>query len=84
MAITHPSCLMRYKKKAIATANLRIELPQFDPKSLPIWAQEFAVFLLLTGQQQADVKTTCTLIKKSCKKKLVQRQVKAAIKKSSK
>ena len=55
--------------KAIATANLQMELPEFDPKNLPEWAEEFSQFLLLTGQQHADVRTKCTLIKKSCKKK---------------
>ena len=28
--------------KAIATANLQIELPEFGPKNLPEWAQEFS------------------------------------------
>ena len=69
--------------KGIATANLQIELPEFDPKNLPEWAEELSEFLLLTGQQHADVRTKCTLIKKSCKKKFLQRQVKTAIKKSS-
>ena len=69
--------------KAVATANLQIELPEFDPKNLPEWAEEFSEFLLLTGQQHADVRTKCTLIKKSCKKKFLQRQVKIAIRKSS-
>ena len=69
--------------KAIATANLQIKLPEFDPKNLPEWAEEFSEFLLLTGQQHADVRTKCTLIKKSCKKKLLQRQVKTAVRKSS-
>ena len=68
--------------KAIATANLRIELPEFDPKNLPEWGEEFSEFLLLTGQQHADVRTKCTLIKNSCKKKFLQRQVKPAIRKS--
>ena len=68
--------------KAIATTNLQIELPEFDPKILPEWAQEFSEFLLLTGQQHADVHTKCTLIKKSCKKKFLQRHVKTAITKS--
>ena len=69
--------------KGIATANLQIELPEFDPKNLPKWAEEFPKFLLLTGQQHADVRTKCTLIKKSCKKKFLQRQVKTVIRKSS-
>ena len=69
--------------KAIATVNLQIELPEFDPKNLPEWAEKCSEFLLLTGQQHADVRTKCTLIKKSCKKKILQRQVKTAIRKSS-
>ena len=69
--------------QAIATANLQVELPEFDPKNLREWAEEFSEFLLLTGQQHADVRTKCTLIKKSCKKKFLQRQVKTAIRKSS-
>ena len=51
--------------KAIARANLQIELPEFDPKSLPEWAENVSDFLLLTGQQHADVSTKCTLIQKS-------------------
>ena len=54
--------------KAIATANPQIEHPEFDPKSLPEWAEEFSEFLPLTGQQHTDARTKCTLIKKSCKK----------------
>ena len=69
--------------KGIATAKLHIQLPEFDPKNLPEWADEFSEFLLLTRQQHADVRTKCTLIKKPCKKKFLQRQVKTAIRKSS-
>ena len=69
--------------KGIATANLQIELPEFDPKNVPEWAEEFSEFPLLTGQQHADVQTKCTLIRKLCKKKFLQRQVKTAIRKSS-
>ena len=69
--------------KGIATANLQIKLPEFDLKNLPEWAEEFSEFLLLTRQQHADVRTKCTLIRKSCKKKLSQQQVKTAIRKSS-
>ena len=71
------------RTKGITTANLQIELPEFDPKNLPEWAEELSEFLLLTGQQHADVRTKCTLIKKWCKKKFLQRQVKTAIRKSS-
>ena len=69
--------------KGIATANVQIEPPEFDPKNLPEWAEELSEFLLLTGQQHADVRTKCTLIKKLCKKKFLQREVKTAIRKSS-
>ena len=58
-------------------------MPEFDPKHLPERAEEFLEFLLLTGQQHADVRTKCTLIRTSCKKKFLQRQVKTAIRKSS-
>ena len=43
--------------KAMATANLQIKLPEFDPKNLAELAEEFSEFLLLTGQQHADVRT---------------------------
>ena len=69
--------------KAIATANLQIELPEFDPKNLPEWAEGFSEFLLLTGQQRPYVRTERTLIKKSGKKKFLQRLLKTAIRKSS-
>ena len=69
--------------KAIATANLQIELPEFDPKNLPEQAKEFSEFLLLTRQQHADVRTKCRLIKKSCKKKFLWRQVRTAMRRSS-
>ena len=69
--------------KAITTANLQIELPEFDLKNLPERAAEFLELLLLTGQQHDEVKRNCTLIKKSCEKKFLQRQVKTAIRKSS-
>ena len=92
LAITHPSPPtdgtggtggFGRGTKAIATANLQIKLSEFDPKNLPKWAEEFFEILLVTGQQHADIKTKCTFIKKSCKKKFLQRQVKTAIRKSS-
>ena len=52
-----------------AQANIQLELPEFDPKYLPEWAEEFAEFLLLTGQSHVDVATKCSLLKRSCKKK---------------
>ena len=69
--------------KAIATANLQIDLPEFNLHNLPEWAEEFSEPLLLTSKQNADVRTKCKLIKKSCKEKFLQRQVKTAFRGSS-
>ena len=71
------------KRKAIATANLHIELNEFHPKNLPEWAEEFSEFLLLTSQQHADARTKYTLTKLSCKKQVFQRQVNTAIRRCS-
>ena len=62
-----------------AQANIQLELPEFDPKNLPEWAEEFAEFLLLTGQSHVDVATKCSLLKRSCKKKFLQKQVKQIV-----
>ena len=69
--------------RPIAQANIQLELPEFDPKNLPEWAEEFAEFLLLTGQSHVDVATKCSLLKRSCKKKFLQKQVKQIVKTSS-
>ena len=66
--------------RPIAHANIQLELPEFDPKNLPEWAEEFAEFLLLTGQSHVDVATKCSLLKRSCKKKFLQKQVKQIVK----
>ena len=55
----------------IAQANIKLELPELDPNNLPEWAEEFAEFLLLTGQSHVDVATKCSLLKRSCKKKIL-------------
>ena len=66
--------------RPIAQANIQLELPEFDPKNLPEWAEEFAEFLLLTGQSHVDVATKCSLLKRCCKKKFLQKQVKQIVK----
>ena len=66
--------------RPIAQANIQLELLEFDPKNLPEWAEEFAEFLLLTGQSHVDVATQCSLLKRSCKKKFLQKQVKQIVK----
>ena len=65
--------------RPIAKANIQLELPEFDPKNLPEWAEEFAEFLLLTGQSDVDVATKCSLLKRSCKKKFLPKQVKQIV-----
>ena len=69
--------------RPIAQTNIQLELPEFDPKNLPKWAERFAEFLLLTGQSHVDVATKCSLLKRSCKKKFLQKQVKRIVKTSS-
>ena len=53
--------------RLIAQANIQLKLLEFDPKNLPEWAEEFAEFLLLTGQSHVDVAIKCSLLKRSCK-----------------
>ena len=60
--------------RPIAQANIQLELPEFDPKNLPERAEEFAEFLLLTGQSHVDVATKCSLLKRSCKKKFLKKK----------
>ena len=66
--------------RPIAEANIQLELQEFDPKNLPESAEEFAEFLLLTGQSHVDVATKCSLLKRSCKRKFLQKQVKQIVK----
>ena len=66
--------------RPIAQVNIQLELPEFDPKNVPEWAEEFAEFLLLTGQSHVDAATKCSLLKRSCKKKILQKQVKQIVK----
>ena len=66
-------------RKPIAQANIQLELLEFYPKNLPEWAQQFAEFLLLTGQSPVDVATKCSLLRRSCKKNVLQKQVKQIV-----
>ena len=70
----------RKSGRPLAQANIQLEPPEFDPKKLPEWAEKFAEFLLLTGQSHVDVATKCSLLKRSCKKKFLQKQVKQILK----
>ena len=56
--------------RPIAQAKIQLELPEFDPNNFPEWAEEFAEFLLLTGQSHVDVATKCSLLKRCCKRKI--------------
>ena len=66
--------------RPITQANIQLELPEFYPKNLPEWADGFAGFLLLTGQSHVDVATKCSLLKRSCQRKFLQKQVKQIVK----
>ena len=66
--------------RPIAQANIQLELPEFDPRNLPEWAEEFAGFLLLAGQFHVNVASKCSLLKRSCKQKCLQKQVKQIVK----
>ena len=57
--------------KANAQANIWLELPEFDPKNLPEWAEELAEILLLAGQSHVNMPTKCSLLKRSCKEKFL-------------
>ena len=48
---------------------MQLELPEFEPKNLAEWAEEFAEFLLLTGQSHMVLASKCSLLKRSCKRK---------------
>ena len=63
-----------------AQANIQLELPELDAENLPEWAEAFAEFLLLTGQSHVDVATECSLLKRSCRKRFLQKQVKQIVK----
>ena len=83
LAGVSPSGLTRGGGKTgrpIAQGNIQLEQPEFDPKNLPEWAEEFAEFLLLTGQSHVDGATKCSMLKRSCKKKFLQKQVKQIVK----
>ena len=66
--------------KPIAQANNQVELLEFDTRNLPEWAEDFAKFLLLTGQSHVDVATKCLFLKHLCKKKFLQKHVKQIVK----
>ena len=50
--------------KPIAQTAIQLELPEFDPKNLPKWAEEFAEVLLHTGQSHVDPAIKCSPLKR--------------------
>ena len=66
--------------RPIAQANIQLELPEFDPKNLLEWAEEFAEFLLLTGQSHVDVATKLLTAETLMQKDVLQKQVKQIVK----
>ena len=59
--------------KPIAQANIHVNCRCSTRRISPNGAEEFAEFLLLTGQSHVDVATKCSLLKRSCKKKEIRR-----------
>ena len=66
--------------RPIVQANIHRKVPEFDLKNVPEWAEEFAGFLLLTGQSHVEGATKCSLLERSCEKKILQKQVKQTVK----
>ena len=58
----------KQSNKAIATAKVQVELPEFAGKNLDKWVEEFSSFLSLTWQVNAPVQILLGLIERCCKK----------------
>ena len=66
--------------RPLAKANIQQESPEFDPKNLPKWAEDFAEFLLVIGQSHLDLANKCSLLKRSLKIFFLQKQVRQIVK----
>ena len=65
--------------RPIAQANIQLELPELTRKICANGKKNFAEFLLLTGQSHVDVASKCSLLKRFCKRKILQKQVKQIV-----
>ena len=54
--------------RPIARANIQLELPEFDPKNLPEWAEKFAEF------RKMSLISALQILMKSCRLLMVKFQ----------
>ena len=69
--------------KAIATSKIVVNLPDFTGKDLREFAENFCLFLRMTGQTHASGQVKCDLLLQCCKTKYLEKQVKQIVMKSA-
>ena len=69
--------------KAIATAKIVVNLPEFTAKDLSDFAENFGRFLRMTSQTHASGRVKCDLLLQCCKTKYLEKQVKQIVTKSA-
>ena len=69
--------------KAIATSKIVVNLPEFTGKDLSEFAENFGLFLRMTGQTHASGRVKCDLLLQCCKTKYLEKQVKQIVTKSA-
>ena len=65
--------------KAIATSKIVVNLPDFTGKDLSEFAENFGLFLRLTGQTHASGRIKCDLLLQCCKTKYLEKQVRQIV-----
>ena len=65
--------------KAIATSKIVVNLPEFTGKDLSKFAENFGLFLRLTGQTHASGRVKCDLLLQCCKTKYLEKQVRQIV-----
>ena len=69
--------------KAIATSKIVVNLPEFTGKDLNKFAENFGLFLRMTGHTRASGRVKCDLLQQCCKTKYLEKQVKQIATKSA-
>ena len=69
--------------KAIATSKIVVNLPEFTGKDLSEFAENFGLFLRMTGQTHASGRVKCDLLLQCSKTKYLEKQVKQIVTKSA-
>ena len=65
--------------KAIATSKIVVNLPEVTGKDLSEFAENFGLFLRLTGQMHASGRVKCDLLLQCCKTKYLEKQVRQIV-----